>query len=207
MVKKEYFYTLVVINLVLIIMVLYLFNNPPLHAQTAVPTTTQEIIETIPVETTIKEPDPTPSPIPVETTVETTRAPRYGFTDAEIYLLAQLLCGEEKTSGDGEYDFVWRGKCEEPYFPEMSKVLCVVMNRQRSGCFPDTVREIIVQKGQFSVIPNNLDAKVSAVAVDAVRQWCEAYDNYDESMQTIPENHLYFRAGPNNTNISRTSWK
>ena len=129
---------------------------------------------------------------------------RYGFTDDEIYLLAQLLCGSSTKSGDGEYDFVWKGTCKN--YCEMSKVLCVVMNRVRSGSFPNTVTDVVMQKNQFSVMPRNSYKTPDPVAVETIREWCEAYDNWDIGVQNIPENHLYFSAGPNLTNITREKY-
>lgn len=211
MIGKLYgFYILVVINIILLFIILYLLCYPP--QQVIIVQITEIVVitqkTTIP---TIFDP-PVEAPIPtliptIEPMVETLKSPRYGFTNDDIYLLAQLLCGQDKISGDGEYDFVCRGKLVEPYFPEMSKVLCVVMNRQRSGCFPNTVKGIITQKGQFSVIPNNLHATPSVQAIETIQQWCDAYDNYDSSIQTIPEDHLYFYAGKNNTNVTRENYK
>lgn len=131
--------------------------------------------------------------------------PRYGFTDEEVYLLAQLLCGSSKIDGDGEYDFVYTAK----YFPdklnhcEISKVLCVVMNRVRSEQFPNTVSEVVLQKGQFSPMPKNAKKTPDDIAIQKVQEWCDAYDNWDTGVQNVPEDHLYFSAGPNLTNVTR----
>ena len=131
--------------------------------------------------------------------------PRYGFTDDEVYLLAQLLCGSSEVDGDGEYDFVYTAK----YFPdklnycEISKVLCVVMNRVRSEQFPNTVSEVVLQKGQFSTMPKNAKKTPDDIAIQKVQEWCDAYDNWDTGVQNVPEDHLYFSAGPNLTNVTR----
>ena len=138
-----------------------------------------------------------PEPVVVE--------PRYGFTDEEVYLLAQLLCGSSKVDGDGEYDFVYTAK----YFPdklnycEISKVLCVVMNRVRSEQFPNTVSEVVLQKGQFSPMPKNAKKTPDDIAIQKVQEWCDAYDNWDTGVQNVPEDHLYFSSGPNLTNVTR----
>lgn len=138
-----------------------------------------------------------PEPVVVE--------PRYGFTDEEVYLLAQLLCGSSKVDGDGEYDFVYTAK----YFPdklnycEISKVLCVVMNRVRSEQFPNTVSEVVLQKGQFSPMPKNAKKTPDDIAIQKVQEWCDAYDNWDTGVQNAPEDHLYFSSGPNLTNVTR----
>lgn len=175
---------------------------------------------------TTKEPDVTPTsptvpstvllvrpepPIIAEPVVAVTEPesvvvePCYGFTDEEVYLLAQLLCGSSKVDGDGEYDFVYTAK----YFPdklnycEISKVLCVVMNRVRSEQFPNTVSEVVLQKGQFSPMPKNAKKTPDDIAIQKVQEWCDAYDNWDTGVQNVPEDHLYFSAGPNLTNVTR----
>ena len=69
------------------------------------------------------------------------------------------------------------------------------MNRVRSDLYPDTVSEVIWQRGQFVVMKRwskNSLPEVSEDSLYIVRQWCEAYDNYDPSIQTIPEDHLGF---------------
>jgi len=128
---------------------------------------------------------------------------RYGFTDDDIYLLAQLLCGDASIDGDGEYDFVWSALHGRMNYYEMGKVLCVVMNRQRNGYWGDTVREVVLAKGQFVVFPKNLKTKPHDIAMERVRDWCYDYDRWDYRLQVIPESHLYFRAGPNLTNVTR----
>lgn len=130
--------------------------------------------------------------------------PRYGFTDEEVYLLAQLLCGSAKISGDGEYDFVWKGKVTN--YGEMCKVLCVVMNRVRSDSFPNTVKEVVMQKGQFTGISKRLHTTPDELAVTTIKAWCDAYDLGDIGVQTIPEDHLYFGAGKNLTNVTRAKY-
>ncbi len=152
-----------------------------------------------------------PEPIVEEPVVAVTEPepiveePRYGFTDEEVYLLAQLLCGSSNVDGDGEYDFVYTAK----YFPdklnycEISKVLCVVMNRVRSEQFPNTVSEVVLQKGQFSTMPKNAKKTPDDIAIQKVQEWCDAYDNWDTGVQNVPEDHLYFSAGPNLTNVTR----
>ena len=132
------------------------------------------------------------------------RGPRYGFTNGEIRLLAQLLCGDRNISGDGEYDFIGQNDIR---YDQISVVLCVVMNRVRSDVWPttNTVRDVVLRPGQFSVMPANLNTVPEELAIQAVEDWCMAYDRWDDGVQTIPEDYLYFRAGPNNTNIAGRS--
>lgn len=129
---------------------------------------------------------------------------RYSFTDAEVYLLAQLLCGSATVSGDGEYDFVWKGKVTN--YSEMCKVLCVVMNRVRSDKFPNTVTDVVLQKGQFSNVKRSITKTPDDLAIKTIQAWCDAYDNWDIGVQNIPESHLYFGAGPNLTNVTREKY-
>lgn len=115
--------------------------------------------------------------------------PRYGFTDEDIYLLAQVLSGGKNIDGDGEYDIDFQ---KEINYYEVGKVLGVIMNRVRSNEFPNTVRDVILQKGQFCVIPYNLTKEPSDRAIQTVREWAIAYDNHNSFIQVIPTTHLYF---------------
>ena len=150
--------------------------------------------------------EPTYSRSKPETLVITEPPMRYGFSESEIYLLAQLLCGDESIDGDGEFDFVWQYEHDRPYKDEMSKVLCVVMNRQRSDIYPDTVTDVVMQPEQFTPMPENSHTSPSDIAIQEVSKWREAYDYYDPDCQIVPEDHLYFSAGPNLTNITRRTW-
>jgi hypothetical protein len=125
--------------------------------------------------------------------------PQYGFTDDEIYLLAQLLCGDKNKDGDGEYDVDFQKQIN---YHEISKVFCVIMNRIRDSRFPDTVNEVILAKGQFSVMPRNSKVVPSERALKVTRDWCNAYDKYDRKIQCIPLNHVYF-TGNGYTNVTR----
>ena len=196
----------VVVLICLLFMVNYIFK-PIKEANTQVavsavytPTPTEKAPEVTPTET----PEPTVVPTPTtEPTPEPTVAPRYGFTDDEVYLLAQLLCGSADKDGDGEYDFVWATKYrEKTNYVEIGKVLCVVMNRVRSAEFPDTVTDVVMQKGQFAVMPQNASKVPDQIAIDVVQEWCDAYDAYDLGAQSIQETHLYF-TGNGITNTTR----
>ena len=133
---------------------------------------------------------------------------RYGFTDDEVYILAQLLCGDEHYHGDGEYDFIWDVEHNNLVnYEQISLVLNVVMNRVQSDKFPDNVYDVVTQKGQFAVMPKNLTKEPSTIALDWVKEWCDRYDSYSEEIPYLPEDHLYFKAGGNNTNVSSDSWR
>lgn len=128
---------------------------------------------------------------------------RYGFTVEDIYLLAQLLCGDGRIDGDGEYDIDFRDEID---YYEVGKVLGVVMNRVRSDEFPNTVTDVVLQKGQFAVIPRNLNAHPSDIALATVCEWCVAYDHYINLVQVVPRDHLYF-TGNGVINKTRVSYK
>ena len=131
----------------------------------------------------------TTTTIPIQTTE---KPPRYGFTEDDIYLMTVVLCGSKNKAGDGEYDIDYGNQDRND---QISLVLGVIMNRVCSDLYPDTVSEVIWQRGQFVVMKRwSKDAlpEVSEDSLYIVRQWCEAYDNYDPSVQTIPEDHLGF---------------
>jgi len=138
-------------------------------------------------------------PIPIDEEVQL----RYGFTDDEIYLLAQVLSGDRDVDGDGEYDIDFQ---DEINYYEVGKVLGVIMNRVRSDDFPDTVTDVVKQKGQFSVIPRNLTREPSDISLQTVKEWCTAYDNYINLVQVVPKNHLFF-TGDGKINTTRAKHK
>jgi hypothetical protein len=128
------------------------------------------------------------SPSGTETVTET-QTPRYGFTENEIYLLAQLICGSKDTDGDGEYDFDFKKEVDSK---QVDIVLGVVMNRVRSEKFPNTVTEVVMARNQFSVMPGNAEKMPSDIALERVGRWCAEYDAWETDTQNIPETHLYF---------------
>jgi len=132
---------------------------------------------------------------------------RYDFTDEDIFLLTQLLVGDKSRYGDGEYDFTYdlHTPGREINHLEISKVLEVVMNRIQDDRFPNTIKEVVLAPNQFVVFPRNLKADPCPQAVEVVRDWTWAYARYSEPM--IPEDHVFFRTGPNLTNVTRASYK
>ena len=141
-----------------------------------------------------------PEVLPTPETIEP-KPKRYGFTDSDIYLMTVLLCGSGKTDGDGEYDIDFDTNIDHD---QVSLVLSVVMNRVMSDRFSNTVSEVIWAQGQFSPMSrwkNGLPT-VSDKSYQIVKDWCVAYDAYDLSIMSIPEDHLYF-TGNGKINISR----
>ena len=122
---------------------------------------------------------------------EPTISPRYGFTEDDIYLMTVLLCGSGATSGDGEYDIDFGNQDNHE---QISLVLSVVMNRVMSDKFPNTVAEVIWAPNQFSPMKrwtNGLPT-VKPESYAMVEAWCKAYDAYDLTIMSIPENHVFF---------------
>ena len=167
-------------------------NRSDSQKKNLTPETSPPIASTMPI---------TPTPSPTQTSAEEPAEPepRYGFTEDEVYLLAQLLCGSGCKDGDGEYDIDFK---TEINYCEVAKVLCVVMNRVRSDSFPNTVTDVVMQKGQFSAMPRNAKRTPSDIAIQTVQEWCDAYDRFDGGAQNIPEDHLYF-TGNGITNTTR----
>ena len=132
--------------------------------------------------------------------------PRYGFTDDEIYLLTLMLCGDKDIHGDGEYDFDWsvqNGKDLDYY--QICLVLDVVMNRVMApGLYSDNVTDVVKQPGAFG-FPRK-GGTLCPLCIEVVREWCMAYDRWDIGVQVIPEDHYWFSAGPNLTNVSRAKF-
>ena len=158
------------------------------------------------------EPTPEPSEDPVTSTPEPTPEPVidpvYGFTQQEIFLMAQLLCGDKNRDGDGEYDIDFGN---DDRYDQISLVLCVVMNRVNDDRFPNTVEDVIWQNNgttyQFSVMKQwddfNTVCIPSDIAIQRVTEWCDAYDRGDPGAQSIPTDHVMF-VGNGDENISST---
>jgi hypothetical protein len=123
---------------------------------------------------------------------------QYGFTLEEKTLLSQMLSGDYRKDGDGEYDIDYKWEINKN---EVYKVLCIVMNRQRSPKFPNKIKDILLAKKQFSVFPRNLKAWPSVKTWNIISEWCTSYDLHDPSIQVIPKHHLYFNG---NGTINKT---
>ena len=107
------------------------------------------------------------------------------FTDEEVVLLTQLLCGDKSIDGDGEYDIDFKSCVDSD---QVDLVLSVVMNRVNHPSFPDTVKEVIFQRGQFAVMPRNAAREVSETSLQVVREWCREYEKH----KRVRNDHLYF---------------
>jgi len=191
-VKPRFYVICTLIVAIITSLVIFNLSNGVENEETFNDTTVLSVIETI-------------KDIPIPTTPAPIKEIKlhYGFTDEDVYLLAQVLSGGGNVDGDGEYDIDFQ---EEINYYEVGKVLNVIMNRVRSEDFPDTVKDVVLQKGQFSVIPRNLTREPSDIALQTVREWCTAYDNYINLVQVVPTNHLFF-TGNGTINITRAKYK
>ena len=134
-----------------------------------------------------------------------TPEPVYSFSDDEIYLLAQLLCGQAGTDGDGEYDFETQIAKGTLNWSEINKVLEVVMNRVLTpGIYADNVTDVVLQPGAFSVMPKNASKTPSPEVVNTIRYWCDAF-NSPEYVPSVPKDHYWFY-GSRGGNITRNHW-
>jgi hypothetical protein len=135
--------------------------------------------------------------------IKTYSEPLYNFSDNEVYLLAQLLCGQEGKSGDGEYDFESQIESGQVNWTEVNKVLEVVMNRTLTpGIYSDNVTDVVLQPGAFSVFPKNLNTTPSPKVIEAVNYWCNCFNSSDY-IRSTPENHFWFSAGSRGSNVTR----
>ena len=132
--------------------------------------------------------------------------PVYAFTDDEIYLMAQLLCGQAGKDGDGEYDFETQIAKNDINWPEINKVLEVVMNRVLTpGIYADNVTDVIMQPGAFEVMPRNASREPSPEVIATVKYWCDSF-NSPEYVPSIPDDHYWF-SGSRGGNITRDHWR
>lgn len=95
------------------------------------------------------------------------------LTDEELDLLLRVVSAEA------------RGESWEAQY----NVACVVLNRMESEIFPDDLEGVIMQKGQFSCVPNG--AIYNVPITESVKEAVEsALDD-----NTLDRNVLWFRSG------------
>ena len=124
----------------------------------------------------------TPTPVMLSTLVEERRPSRYAsitLSDDDIEILAQL---------------VWLEARGEDYVGQVA-VIEVVFNRVLSPNYPDTIRGVVFQKGQFSPAHRIGSVTASQTQYDAVM---EAY----EAIEPITDlDVVYFAMRPQNSNL------
>ena len=130
------------------------------------------------------EATPTPEPEPTEEPTESLVYSRDWDAD-DAYLLAKIAMAEAENQGT-------EGK---------ALVICVVLNRVWSRGFPDTIREVIYQKNQFSPVGNGRFDRVepNQDCWEALRMvemgWDKSHGALyfeSESASTWHRNHLKF---------------
>lgn len=90
-----------------------------------------------------------------EPIVEVVEEVRMEVNDDELYLLAKIIFAE---AGNQPYE-------------GMVAVGNVVLNRVESSNFPNTIKRVIYQKGQFSPVSNgSINKKPSSKAIEAARE-------------------------------------
>ena len=98
---------------------------------------------TVPTES-LEDPPETTQSLQIEEIIVPEHKPVYNYTEEELDLLARLIYSE---GGIESYD-------------TQLKIGSVVMNRVDDPYFPNTIREVIYQKNQFSVTFTKLDGVI-----------------------------------------------
>ncbi|MFA9398140.1 MAG: cell wall hydrolase [Clostridiaceae bacterium] len=133
-----------------------------------------------------------------ETTKEVFNVGSSIITDADIYLMSQVVTAESRS---------------EPYEGKVA-VASVILNRVESKSFPKTVESVIKEENAFScIIDNEITCKPDADSINAVYDALRGYDPskdslffYNPEISTSPwmdnakkddilkiGNHLFFR--------------
>jgi N-acetylmuramoyl-L-alanine amidase len=103
------------------------------------------------------------------------------FTEDEIDLLARLVRAEAQT---------------EPFEGKIA-VACVVLNRVESSQFPDTIKEVIYQRGQFQPVSNGeINEPADEESIAAVKE------ALSDQRNLVPESSLFFY----NPDIATSRW-
>ena len=100
-----------------------------------------------------------------------------GFEES-VCVMAQMLYGE----------------CRGLSTYEMSLACWCVLNRVDSPDFPDSVKEVITQKGQFHgyKATNPVDERLFNIAKDVILRWNMEGELVGNSGRTLPKEYLYF---------------
>jgi N-acetylmuramoyl-L-alanine amidase len=132
-------------------------------------------------ETVLTEEEPVEQPIQVkEKTPELPSRSKPTISEEDLHLLARIINAE---AGD------------EPY-EGMVAVGNVVLNRVRDQHFPDTIRGVIYQKGQFSPVANGeINREPNDRSIRAAKEVIEG-------ARVVSEDVMFFY----NPKISRSSW-
>lgn len=108
-------------------------------------------------------------------------------TRDEVYCLARLVHGEASVCST----LVKTG------------VIWTVLNRVDSEAYPNTIREVVTQKGQFAGFWRETDTPYTVEEWKLCYEIVKAWRFCDDRYRTIPSNYLYFR-GSGTTNYFTT---
>jgi N-acetylmuramoyl-L-alanine amidase len=116
---------------------------------------------------------------PVKTQIASMEISKY--SDQEIDLLARLVRAEAQT---------------EPFEGKIA-VACVVLNRVESSQFPDTIKEVIYERGQFQPVSNGqINEPADEESIAAVKA------ALSDQRNLVPESSLFFY----NPDIATSRW-
>jgi N-acetylmuramoyl-L-alanine amidase len=116
---------------------------------------------------------------PIETKIASMEIKKY--TEHELDLLARLVRAEAQTES-------FEGKIA---------VACVVLNRVKSSLFPDTIKEVIYESGQFQPVSNGeINKPADEESIAAVKE------ALTEKRNIVPESTLFFY----NPDIATSRW-
>lgn len=114
--------------------------------------------------------------IPVECEEDAEDETLYPTRD-EVYCLSRVIHGEASICS-----------------PEVkASVAWVVLNRCDAENYPDTIREVCEQSGQFAGWQRNCDSEPTEEEREMCYEIIKAWKNYDDRYRTIPSDYLYFR--------------
>lgn len=116
----------------------------------------------------------------VSSTVSNTK--KSHCTDSEFYMLANLVAHE--------YGAYWVPTAEK------AKVVMTVMNRVRSSKYPNSIKDVILQKNQYCWVPDSYYWKrTTQDCKDAVTYYFEHQDQYSTTLYSFggdgKKNHFY----------------
>lgn len=97
---------------------------------------------------------------------------------------------------------------------EQAAVVWCIFNRVQSGLYPDTVKDVIEQDGQFSKIDleHPIHEKYFNLASDVAKRWQREMNGEESVGRVLPANYLYFYGNRKNnvffqSRSNRTAWR
>ena len=106
------------------------------------------------------------------------------WTDEDLYILAHVICGEAQGCSDEEQRYVGS----------------VVLNRVNHGAFPNTIKDVVFQKGQYACTRDGNYYREPTAANWANARWLL------ENGSVLPGNVVYQARGAQGAVHMRTQW-